>query len=220
MNVRIRRLLLTMFLLNWSWTAAARVTVEVVSDGQPVQLHGAVVSFEPMDAEKVHRHEPHSVSMEQINRQFRPYILPVPVNTPVLFPNFDDTAHHVYSFSKIRHFELPLYKGELPDPITFTDPGVVPLGCNIHDWMIGYIVVVDSPYFTQLDGGTGVVEAIPPGRYEVSVWHPALDGRESLREVVEVTAHDTAMRFDLEFPLLKVAQPAPPTQRVDERSDY
>ncbi len=220
MNVRIRRLLLTMFLLNWSWTAAARVTVEVVSDGQPVQLHGAVVSFEPMDAEKVHRHEPHSVSMEQINRQFRPYILPVPVNTPVLFPNFDDTAHHVYSFSKIRHFELPLYKGELTDPITFSDPGVVPLGCNIHDWMIGYIVVVDSPYFTQLDGGTGVVEAIPPGRYEVSVWHPALDGRESLRKQVEITANHTKFTFDLEFPLLIVGQPSPPVQRFDERSDY
>ncbi|MCZ6659719.1 MAG: methylamine utilization protein [Gammaproteobacteria bacterium] len=220
MNVRIPRLLLTMFLMSWSWTAAARVTVEVVSDGQPVQLHGAVVSFQPMDTERAPRRESHSVSMEQINRQFRPFILPVPVNTPVLFPNLDETAHHVYSFSKIRRFELPLYKGELPDPITFANPGVVPLGCNIHDWMIGYIVVVDSPYFMQIDGDRGTIETIPPGRYEVQVWHPALDGRESLRELVEITANHTKFRFDLEFPLLSVGQPPPPVQRFDERLDY
>ncbi len=220
MSAAKSRLLLIVFSVIWASSAGARVTVEVVSDGQPVLLHGAVVSFGPLDSGSHARAKLHSVNMEQINRQFRPFILPVPVDTPVLFPNLDDTAHHVYSFSKIRQFELPLYKGELPDPITFTDPGVVPLGCNIHDWMIGYIVVVDSPYFTQLDGSAGVVEAIPRGRYEVSVWHPALDGRESLREVVEVTANHMALKFDLQFPLLEVAQPEAPTQRIDERSDY
>jgi plastocyanin len=220
MSVATSRLLLILFSVIWTWSAEARVTVEVVSDGQPVLLHGAVVSFGPLGNKPHAAAKLHSVNMEQVNRQFRPYILPVPVNTPVLFPNLDDTAHHVYSFSKIRQFELPLYKGELPDPITFTNPGVVPLGCNIHDWMIGYIVVVDSPYFTQLDSGTGVVETIPPGRYEVSVWHPALDGRESLRQVFEVTADNEVLRFDLEFPLLAVGQPDPPVQRADERLDY
>ena len=220
MSVATSRLLLILFSVIWTWSAEAKVTVEVLSAGQPVLLDGAVVSFGPLGNKPHAVAKLHSVNMEQINRQFRPFILPVPVDTPVLFPNLDDTAHHVYSFSKIRQFELPLYKGELPEPITFTNPGVVPLGCNIHDWMIGYIVVVDSPYFMQLDGNAGVVEAIPRGTYEVSVWHPALDGRESLREVVEVTANHTWLKFDLEFPLLEVAQPEAPTQRIDERSDY
>ncbi len=220
MNVAKSQVLLILLSMLYAWAVEAKVTVVTLSNGQPISLQGAVVSFKSVAAEKRPTARFHNVSMEQINRQFRPFILPISVNTPVLFPNLDDTAHHVYSFSKFRKFELPLYKGVLPKPIIFTDAGVVPLGCNIHDWMIGYIVVVDSPYFTQLEGGIGVIDAIPPGRYEVSIWHPALDRRETLRELLDVAGDSTTMKFDLKFPLLAAAQPQPPAQRADERLDY
>ncbi len=65
----------------------------------------------------------------------------------VQFPNKDNIRHHVYSFSAARKFELPLYSGTPAQPVLFDKVGVVKLGCNIHDWMIGYIYVTETPYF-------------------------------------------------------------------------
>ena len=95
------------------------------------------------------------------------------------FPNRDTVSHHVYSFARPNSFELPLYdSGEVPRRWRFDHPGVVTLGCNIHDHMVGYVVVVDSPHYavTDADGicptsGTDVPERRPG----MSVWSPRLD---------------------------------------------
>ena len=71
----------------------------------------------------------------------------VGVGTRVEFPNNDSVSHQVYSFSPAKRFQLPLYKGEIHPPVTFDQPGLVVLGCNIHDSMVGYIYVTDAPYF-------------------------------------------------------------------------
>ena len=93
-----------------------------------------------------------TVIIDQVDKEFINHVTPVQTGTKISFPNHDQIRHHVYSFSYAKNFEIPLYKGIPVDPITFDQAGVVVLGCNIHDQMSAYIVVVDSPYFAQTDG--------------------------------------------------------------------
>jgi plastocyanin len=111
--------------------------------------------------------------MDQKNRMFVPHILPIQTGTTVSFPNSDDIRHQVYSFSPAKTFQLPLYKGTPGTPIVFDKPGIVALGCNIHDRMSAYIVVVDTPHF-GMTGKNGRLELkdLGAGRYLVYVWTP------------------------------------------------
>jgi plastocyanin len=114
-----------------------------------------------------------TAKMDQKNRMFIPHVLPVQTGTAVTFPNSDDIRHHVYSFSSAKSFQLPLYKGTPANPVIFDKSGVVTLGCNIHDQMTAFIVVVDTPYFEKTGGsGRATLSDLAPGRYAVHVWYP------------------------------------------------
>jgi plastocyanin len=130
----------------------------------------------------------------QVDFEFVPRVKAVRVGTAVDFPNRDNARHHVYSFSPARRFELPLYSGTPPAPILFDRPGVVVLGCNIHDWMIGYLYVSESPYFAQTGAdGTARISNLPAGSYRLQVWHPLLDAsEESTRRAVSLGASESS----------------------------
>jgi plastocyanin len=116
---------------------------------------------------------------DQINKEFVPYVKPVHIGTLVRFPNKDDISHHVYSFSAAKRFELPLYKGSVASPVMFEKAGVVKLGCNIHDWMVGYIYVTDAPFFGKSAAqGSVTIAEMPAGTYRVRVWHPRMAAPE------------------------------------------
>jgi plastocyanin len=111
----------------------------------------------------------------QRDLQFSPFVLVVPVGADVSFPNFDNVRHHVYSFSPVRRFELRLYAREQARTVHFDHPGIVPLGCNIHDNMIAFIDVVDTSFAARTDGsGQARFTAIPGSQVLVRVWHPYL----------------------------------------------
>ena len=102
-----------------------------------------------------------------------PHVLVVQTGTEVTFPNSDSVSHHVYSFSPTKAFELPLYKGDLYPPVVFDKAGIVVVGCNIHDSMLGYIRVVDTPHFAVTnEQGVALIDGIPSGDYGVEVWTP------------------------------------------------
>jgi plastocyanin len=110
--------------------------------------------------------------MDQVHKEFVPPLLPVAVGAQVRFPNRDQIHHHVYSFSRTKSFELPLYKEEDAPPVLFDKPGVVKIGCNIHDWMSAIIFVAPTPYFALTDeAGHFTIEKIPSGNYTVVAWH-------------------------------------------------
>ena len=118
--------------------------------------------------------------MDQRAQQFMPHVLAVRTGVAVSFPNSDDIRHHVYSFSPAKRFELRLYKGTPSEPVLFDTPGVVALGCNIHDWMLGYVYVTDDPWFAVSDEqGRVQLDGLPAGRYQVSLWHPQLVDMQS-----------------------------------------
>ncbi|MEP1447449.1 MAG: methylamine utilization protein [Paraglaciecola sp.] len=112
--------------------------------------------------------------MDQVNTQFSPHILAIQKDTQVRFPNSDSIKHHVYSFSQPKTFELQLYKELQADPLLFSNTGAVELGCNIHDWMLGYIFVVDTPYFGKTDIDGKLTLEVPEGEYQLDIWHPRI----------------------------------------------
>lgn len=115
-----------------------------------------------------------SAVMDQVDKQFVPHVLPIAVGTEVRFPNHDQIHHHVYSFSRVKSFDLPLSKGTEAEPVLFDAPGVVKVGCNIHDWMMGVILVVPSPVFaTTDDGGAFTLHDVPAGDVAIAAWHEA-----------------------------------------------
>jgi len=102
-----------------------------------------------------------------------PHLLVVQTGTEVSFPNGDEVSHHVHSFSETKPFELALYKGDAAPPQLFDRPGVVVLGCNIHDGMLGYIVVVDTPHFAKTDEqGVALINDVPSDDYVLAAWTP------------------------------------------------
>ena len=112
--------------------------------------------------------------MDQIERVFVPHVLPIQTGTWVEFPNSDNIRHQVYSVSPARRFQLPLYIGKPAYPVQFPTAGVVAIGCNIHEQMSAYIVVVDTPYFARTDGATATLRDLPAGQYTVRVWYPRM----------------------------------------------
>ncbi len=115
-------------------------------------------------------------NIDQIDKEYVPYVTAVQKGTKINFPNHDRIRHHVYSFSEAKTFEIPLYKGTPAEPILFDKPGVVVLGCNIHDWMKAYVFVADTPHFAVTDSsGTARIAGASGG--QVSVWHPRMAGQ-------------------------------------------
>ena len=144
-----------------------------VSDRDGAPLAGVAIYFEAVDPAVMPAGPMAVASMDQVNLEFVPRLLVVQRGADVDFPNSDSVSHHVYSFSAPKAFELPLYKGAEHSPVRFEQPGVVVLGCNIHDRMVGYILVVDTPYFAISDAtGQAVVDDVPLGDYRVAAWSP------------------------------------------------
>jgi plastocyanin len=138
--------------------------------GSPVE--DAAVVLEPLSGTAISDHPP-TAAIEQHNREFSPYLTIVQIGTAVNFPNRDPFKHHVYSFSPAKVFEIKLYAGRPAKPVVFDKPGEVDLGCNIHDWMEAYVLVVNTRYFAKSGGnGQAVVANVPAGRYRLLLWHP------------------------------------------------
>ncbi len=141
--------------------------------------------------------ELHLAEMNQINKTFVPAVLPILAGTRVHFPNKDQIHHHVYSFSRTKTFELPLYRGEDAKPVLFDKPGVVKLGCNIHDWMSAVILVLPTPHFaTTDDDGRYALRGMPSGEYTVTAWHAqSREKTDDLARSLRVAGSDVAADF-------------------------
>jgi plastocyanin len=149
----------------------------IVQDDSGKPAKDAVVYAMALDAEAPPPRKPPDAVMDQRDKEFVPYVLPIQAGTTVYFPNHDALRHQVYSISPAKKFQLPLYKSMPPAPVLFDQPGVVVLGCNIHDWMIAYIYVTETPYFAKTgEDGKAEIQDLPQGAYEVRVWHPLMKG--------------------------------------------
>lgn len=165
---------------------AAMVELQV-SDGAGKPLPGAAVFLESKDARAAARPGA-AVEVVQVNRQFQPPVTLVTVGTAVNFPNRDTVRHHVYSFSPTKKFEIKLYVGTPAAPVVFDNPGIAVLGCNIHDTMAAWVLVLETPHhgLTGADGRLALAH-VPPGAYRLRAWHPSLPaGAPALDQPLQV----------------------------------
>lgn len=172
LRLRVRRWCLCA-LAFCATSAASAASLTVTVEGEGAGLEGALVSLHSPAARAAVR--PMSAQMDQRQAEFVPHVLAVTTGSRVVFPNSDNFRHQVYSFSPAQRFELPLYSGRQAQPVVFDTPGVVELGCNIHDWMLGYVVVLDTPYFATTDAAGAARLEAPAGDYTLQVWHERLD---------------------------------------------
>ena len=166
-----------MLVLTWALglsggALAASVTVQV-RDPAGKALAGAVVAVEVGAVARTAAAGTRA-EVTQRQRNFDPGLLVVQTGTAVDFPNLDTVRHHVYSFSPVKTFELKLYNGRPSSPVLFDRSGVVTLGCNIHDQMIGTVVVVDTPLFGRTDAAGQLVLDLPAGTHRLRTWHPQM----------------------------------------------
>lgn len=159
---------------------AADVQVEV-QDSKGAKLAGAVVFVE--NAKTAGLAPATGYEIEQKSKQFNPQVSVVQTGTSVNFPNHDTVRHHVYSFSPAKKFELKLYSGVPANPVLFDKAGTVVLGCNIHDTMLAYVYIVDTPYFAKTDNnGVAKISNVPEDNYTLKVWHYALQQENKVAE--------------------------------------
>src|SRR3984885_5496455 len=162
---------------------------------------------------------PVAAILDQINLTFVPDLIVIPVGSTVEFPNSDSVSHQIYSFSPTKRFQLPLYHGKPYPPVHFDQAGVVTLGCNIHDRMVGYIYVTDATYFGRTDArGNWSVSNVPRGTYHVSLWHPLLrDSGASLERDVSITGGESATTT---VQLAQALRPAPLQATARSKDEY
>jgi len=175
--MEIRSIVLGVFLfLCHAMVFGEGMTFRVIAiDGSPIK-HAVVTSGDQLDDS-----DPEVTVMDQIDKSFAPHVVVVPKGADVSFPNSDQVRHHVYSFSDARPFELRLYSGVPKSPVEFDQEGVVVVGCNIHDNMLGYIYVSDRPAWGISDDNGDL--SLPVSDAAVYVWHAALslDAQEEMK---------------------------------------
>lgn len=148
-----------------------------VRDQVGTPLQDAVVTLRPVDGAVSVAAGTGVAVMDQRGKIFVPHVLVIRSGTRVEFPNSDHIRHHVYSFSPPKPFELRLYSGAEIPSVTFDRPGVVSLGCNIHDWMQSYIYVTEDPLFAlSTADGSARFANLAEGDYTMHIWHPRLRG--------------------------------------------
>lgn len=156
------------------------------------QVADAVASLVPLDNPLPAPTTPAVAQIPQNAQEYAHYVTVVQAGARVSFPNQDSVQHHVYSLSKAKKFEFPLYNPGQSESLVFDVSGVVTLGCNIHDWMVAYLLVVPTPYFgkTESDGTTHLTA--PAGRYRLELWHPRL--AKTITEEITLTADAPAAK--------------------------
>ena len=160
------------------WAGDIAVTVNDEA-GKP--LTDAVVYLDSSAAKALLKAQG-GAEIAQQDRKFIPAVTVVTVGSSITFPNRDTVRHHVYSFSPAKTFDLKLYSGTPSSPVLFDKPGVVNLGCNIHDQMQAWVVVVETPFYGKSERGAVTLHAVPAGSYRLKVWHPRLAANAPMLE--------------------------------------
>lgn len=196
----IRSLLLLTGFFTWSLVAdGSTLAIDVIDSNTGEAVENAQVIVREGEPA-----EPVTAAIVQKNRQFDPQFLVIPKGSEVEFPNLDNTLHHVYSFSPAKMFDIELYADQPEAPVVFDKTGVVELGCNIHDRMQAFILVVNSGLrgATDASGKASIPlpDAVSQGdQVTLSLWHPRLtDTTRTLTFTLPLPLSEPA---DLSIPL-------------------
>jgi plastocyanin len=153
--------------------SAADVIIDV-RDASGAPVADATVHAEPLTGAAPAPRANLQAQIDQVKKEFVPRVSIVQAGTSIHFPNSDNIRHSIYSFSPARTFSTKLYSGREAPPIVFDKSGIVVLGCNIHDTMVAWLVIVDTPWFAKSGAdGAGMLKNLPAGSYRITASAPA-----------------------------------------------
>ena len=190
---------------------AGSLTVQVFNQKhQPLADAVIYLTSDETPAMPVNNH----FEIEQKDKIFKPFVTVLPIGAKTMFPNRDGIGHHVYSFSPVKKFQLPLSEYESTDTVTFDQAGVVTVGCNIHDWMVAYIYVVDTPYYAKsVKDGAAMIDNVPDGDYEIHVAHPGMKSVTAMTKRIDMAVDTKAsLEFSLDIKPEYYWRPSPRTE--------
>jgi len=205
-----RQMFIAFVALIISQSPLAKALVVQVVDKNGTAVPNVVISFPRLKA----KNQTNMATMDQVDKQFAPRVLTIQKNQMVDFPNSDNVRHHVYSFSQPKQFEIKLFSGSEAQPMLFKNAGVVVLGCNIHDDIIGYIYVSDGELTIMTDNMGKAWIDLPDDASsteitEVNIWHPQLSAMQTQRITMQLPSnikkHSITLPFglDIEKPKIK-----------------
>ena len=170
-----------------------------LKDSQQKLLANAVVYLEPLVANtKTKPQRPLKGFIRQKNKTYNPHVSVFRKGTSVSFVNQDPHKHHVYSFSPAKKFEIKLYSGKPPKSIVFDKVGAITLGCNIHDQMLAYVYIVDTPYYAlSKANGRVALNGIPAGKYRLKIWHPRQKSRKLIEQIILMPTKTKNLSFQI-----------------------
>ena len=183
-----------------------------VQDNGGKPLADVVVYAEPEAGQTVPK-VMHAAEIEQRGLKFLPLVSVVQTGSRIGFPNNDKVRHHIYSFSPAKKFDQKLYSGVTATPQVFDKAGTVVLGCNIHDKMVAYVKVVDTPYFGKTDASGVAKFDLPAGKYTVKAWHYHMLAAAPAEQAMVVKAGDASTEGNFKLPL------KPPVAESDSSYD-
>ena len=172
-------------------TAQAATEVQV-SDARNKAVSDIIVYLTPLEGQ-TYANNPETIEVGQKDLAFTPYLTVGQKGQAVSFQNDDDITHHIYSAVGDNKFSFKIKAGQTINKNDFSQSGVVPMGCNIHDWMGGYLLLVDTPLYNKTNKkGAARFEQELSGKFKLTVWHPQLQTPDNQQEqIVELTAGKT-----------------------------
>jgi plastocyanin len=189
--------------LKVSLVNAQSLTINLWDDKKKA-IQSAVVYATPNDKKYLaklqakYEKNPYTLSIAQRNKRYQPYVSVFQKGTLIRFLNYDRVKHHVYSFSAAKNFELPLYSGVPPKSIRLNKAGVVTLGCNIHDWMLAYALVLDTPFFAKTNAqGKAILKNLPKGDYQLTLWHPQQKRNTAVQKTLNIPTKNSNLSFKM-----------------------
>lgn len=135
-------------------------------------------------------------NLVQKDKAFHPSILVIPVGGKVEFPNHDPFFHNVFSLFEGKRFDLGLYESGTTRFVQFDKPGISYIFCNIHAQMSAVVIALSTPYYSISDPRGDIdIANVPPGRYELQVFHPSVlpEALRALRREITIAPGDTSI---------------------------
>lgn len=144
-----------------------------MKDHQGKALPGVIFSATWLDGKMANELKHSAIDIRQKDKGFNPYLSVVQSNSSVTFSNLDDITHHIYSVTGIERFSYSLKSGKTTQPLSIEQAGIIAMGCNIHDWMSGYLLVVDTPFYAiTADDEQIELTVVQQGDFQITAWHP------------------------------------------------
>ncbi len=213
-QVRFLIIGVSIFVTALSANANNSLKINIVDVNQK-PLENMVVYVEAVD-HKITKKNSSTLEVGQKYKSFTPYISVMQLGSDVRFNNKDNITHHIYSPVGDNKFSVKIRSGEQVMKTDFNTVGEVSMGCNIHDWMSGYLLIVDTPLFTKSDkNGDSEIIIDKPGQYKVIVWHPQMDEPNN-RIAKTITVNSTMeVSMQLSKPMFDI-----PTQQNEDDFDF